>query len=370
MNARNNNPAHSHRPRARAVREDGYILLVLILFSALIVIGLMRVIPKALVEGQREREEEVIFRGQEYQRAIQAYVRRFGRYPNSLEELENTNRIRFLRRRYRDPLTKEGQWRFIHIGPGGTFPDAKTSMALPSQPTVNLGLPLSPEMQKSSGAAQPPSVPAGGPAGFPGMMPFGTTPTTAPSPFQPGLSPAGGANPGLPPAFSPSANPTANPAQQPRAAATAQQQQQNPVLGTIGGGAIAGVASLNTGEGIKVWKGYKKYEEWEFIYDFRQDPFGLAAVTRVSGVAAQPGLGAVPGQPAPVPTTPQPATTPSFGPTPFPGSQQPFPGSPYPASQPPYPGPQPGQFPGSQAPGVRPYPQFPPSPVPPNPGRR
>ena len=55
--------------------EQGYILLVLILFSALIVIGLMRVIPKALVEGQREREEEVIFRGQEYQRAIQAYVR-------------------------------------------------------------------------------------------------------------------------------------------------------------------------------------------------------------------------------------------------------------------------------------------------------
>ena len=161
-----------HRPGKRA--ERGYLLLVLFLFAALISIGLMRTIPAALVETQREREEELIFRGQQYQRAIQSFVRKFGRYPNSLEELEQTNRIRFLRRRYHDPMKKRDpmptqdptekkeEWRLIHVGPGGTFPDAKTTMTLPTQGTATLnpsspgglGLPLSPEMQRPSGAAR------------------------------------------------------------------------------------------------------------------------------------------------------------------------------------------------------------------------
>ena len=369
MNATKGNPIARRRAVPRASRERGYILLVLALFAALIAIGLMKVLPVAMVETQREREEELIFRGQQYQRAIQAFVRKFGRYPNSLEELEQTNQIRFLRRRFRDPMvkrdpeTKPGEeWRLIHIGPGGVFTDAKTTTTLPTQGTAalnpstpgGLGLPPSPAMQRPGGTSPSPAGSSG------------TGPTSMPSPFQPGPSPFGrvGApvpsgqssvtNPtgrgltsgqgGLPPGLLPSANPAANPAQQPRAAAAA--QQAAPLV--IGGGGIAGVASQNTGESIKVWNGYSQYDEWEFIYDFRTDPIGTAAIARVSGVVAQPTL--QPGAPAQQPTpTQQPTTQPGFPGTPFPS---PFPGSP-----------------GSQPPGIRPgtppgFPQFPPSPIP------
>ena len=467
MNDRNLNPILPPLVPRRRNSERGYILLVLFMFAAVIAIGLLRAVPAALVETQREREEELIFRGQEYRRAIQAYVRKFGRYPNSLDDLEDTNGIRFLRRRYHDPVKKrvpeqdlltdqaaawqrsderaaeaeqDEEWRLIHIGPGGTFPDAKTSIIPPIQnplaPPGGLGLPASPGMpggprgtsptsggNPATGPAQPqsqfgavPSPFGGGPAGRPASSqsqfgavpsPFGAPsapresgPVTAVTP-DPGLRP-----PQLPDAFRPSANPSANPAQQPRAA--------------FGGGGIAGVASRSTEESIKVVNGYTQYDEWEFIYDFRADQLGMAAMARASGglgpsVGQPPGQLGVPGAPPPGVMTAQPPAIPGgaptpfpfpgsqppgsrpgqfpFGPSPVPGSQppgaQPFPGSQPPGTQPgqspfdprPFPGTQPGQspfaprpLPGSQQPGLQPgQPQFPPAPIPgfpPNPPQR
>ena len=37
-------------------------------------------------------------------RAIQYFYRAFGRYPSRIEDLENTNNFRSLRKRYTDPL--------------------------------------------------------------------------------------------------------------------------------------------------------------------------------------------------------------------------------------------------------------------------
>src|ERR1700720_3815215 len=111
--------------------EQGYVLLVFILFSALLMVSLSMMIPKAVFEGQRDKEEELIFRGLQYQRAIQLFVRKVHRYPNSVDELVKTNGIRFLRKRYKDPMTKEGEWRLIHLGPNGVFVDALTSASNP-----------------------------------------------------------------------------------------------------------------------------------------------------------------------------------------------------------------------------------------------
>ena len=44
---------------------------------------------------KRDREEEMIHRGTEYARAVKKYYKKFGRYPANLEQLENTNQIRF-----------------------------------------------------------------------------------------------------------------------------------------------------------------------------------------------------------------------------------------------------------------------------------
>jgi len=89
--------------------ERGYVLLVLMIAVALLMISLTAALPNIFTEGQREREEELIFRGNEYARAIGLYHARFNRYPMKIEDLVNaTNGIRFLRRAYPDAMTKGG----------------------------------------------------------------------------------------------------------------------------------------------------------------------------------------------------------------------------------------------------------------------
>src|ERR1019366_706005 len=131
----NGNGNDRHGCKAAPMRrsdEQGYVLLVFILFAALLLAGLSTIIPKAVFEGRRDKEEELVFRGLQYRHAIQLFYRKIGRYPNSVEELEKTNGIRFLRRRYKDPMTKNGEWRLIHLGPGGVFVGALTSPLSPS----------------------------------------------------------------------------------------------------------------------------------------------------------------------------------------------------------------------------------------------
>ena len=57
----------------------------------------------------------MIHRGVQYSRAIRRYVKKTGRYPSRLEELENTNNIRFLRKRYTDPVTGK-DFKLLHVG--------------------------------------------------------------------------------------------------------------------------------------------------------------------------------------------------------------------------------------------------------------
>ncbi|MBI4443801.1 MAG: hypothetical protein HY649_10550 [Acidobacteria bacterium] len=301
--------------------EEGYILLVLVLFTALLVIGASRILPKAVFQGQREREEELIFRGMEYQRAIQSFVRKFGRYPNTVEELEETNKLRFLRKQYRDPMTEEGEWRLIRVGPGGTFPGSVTMTVSPFNPA---GGQASSQGSRQEEESEPEE------SSRPG---FGANP----SQFSlPGFSQP------TAPAQQLSATPTATPTQQPRAAASGQQSPQQ----VFGGGGIAGVASMSEERSIKVWNTRTYYNEWEFIYDFRADPLGTAAIARTTGGVAQPmpQTATQPGIPASgtAPATQQP-----------PALEQP----PVWLGRPPGIRPTPGQFPPSPIPGVQPPPR-------------
>jgi len=47
---------------------------------------------------------------------LQLYFRKFGRYPSSIDQLENTNNLRFLRKRYKDPITGTDEWKLIRLG--------------------------------------------------------------------------------------------------------------------------------------------------------------------------------------------------------------------------------------------------------------
>src|SRR5262249_35436766 len=93
----------------RSTSEQGYVLLVLLLFLAVLAIGSLKIVQDVKFQYQRDREEELIHRGVQYSRAIKNYYKKLGRYPTRIEDLENTNNMRFLRKRYTDPMNRDSQ---------------------------------------------------------------------------------------------------------------------------------------------------------------------------------------------------------------------------------------------------------------------
>jgi type II secretory pathway pseudopilin PulG len=88
-------------------RERGYVLLTLMLSIAVIAIGQLVVLRNLTQQVQRDREEELCHRGTEYMRAIRRYYRAMGRYPARLEDLEDANGKRFIRKLYKDPMSRD-----------------------------------------------------------------------------------------------------------------------------------------------------------------------------------------------------------------------------------------------------------------------
>ena len=117
--------------------DSGFALLLVFAMAATIALLLYLELPRVAFERQREQEALLIARGEQYKRAIQLYFRKFKTYPTSIDALENTNNLRFLRRRYTDPLTGKDEWRLIHIGPGGVFTDSLTNKPKGDQQTQN-----------------------------------------------------------------------------------------------------------------------------------------------------------------------------------------------------------------------------------------
>ena len=104
------------RPSNPHAGEQGYLLLGLLFLFVIILIGLALAAPKVAKEIQREKEIETVHRGEQYKRAIQLYYRKFGAYPMSMDQLKETNQVRFLRQVYIDPMTGKKDWKLLHLG--------------------------------------------------------------------------------------------------------------------------------------------------------------------------------------------------------------------------------------------------------------
>src|SRR5882757_1426179 len=100
--------------------EQGFALvgMMVAIFLLLLVVGVAA--PKIAQDLRRDREVEAMHRGNQYVRAVQLYYRKFGHYPGSIEQLDKTNNIRFLRQKYVDPMTGKAEWRLIHVGEAKT----------------------------------------------------------------------------------------------------------------------------------------------------------------------------------------------------------------------------------------------------------
>jgi hypothetical protein len=259
------------------------MLLGVMLAMTLLLIALAVEAPRIAQQIQLQKEDELVRRGKDYATAVKRFVHKNGgRYPVSVEQLEDTNHVRFLRKRYKDPTTGEAEWRMVHFG------EAEVKIPAPNpglNPSGNPGL---------QGSGNP------GLGGAPG--PGNTTPG-APTGTAPVLSPGGGGAIQAGPA---------NP-------------QQNGQLGTlttsnigngpaIGGGQIIGVASLNKKKSIKEFNEKDHYDEWFFVYDLRLEQAGGTGVTVAApraGGAAVPGLSGQPQPAAPAPGAPVGTPTPA-----------------------------------------------------------
>jgi hypothetical protein len=96
---------------------------MIFLMAAIVALMLYQQLPRVAFETERDKEQLLIDRGEQYIRAIQLYyVANNRQYPTSIDDLEKKEK-RFLRRRYLDPYTGKDEWRIIHTN-GGFLTDS------------------------------------------------------------------------------------------------------------------------------------------------------------------------------------------------------------------------------------------------------
>ena len=275
--------AHLQKARRQKTRgqEDGYILLTLLLIVALMGIFALAAsqLMKIQFEIQRDQEQEMIHRGVQYSRAIRGYYKKFGRYPTKLEDLDNTNNLRYLRKHYKDPLNKNKDFKLLHFGEQGVTLAGGIAGATPAgSPGLNG---LNPSPQSNSAFGSPGGNSAFGNSGNSGVnqsgvfsqssglggnsnSAFGSNSNSQATTNQPGTSgttPAAGSDP--------------TQASTPVAAGTAAGDTNSSSQQLVASGPIVGVASLVKKDTIRLFNKKKQYNEWQFVYDPTFDRGGL-----------------------------------------------------------------------------------------------
>lgn len=96
--------------------ENGFLLITAAVAVLLLTIFMMISLPVWETELQRELEEELIFRGRQYVRAIELYlIKHPNLYPKNLEVLHVE---KCLRKLYKDPMTENGTWDLVYQAMG------------------------------------------------------------------------------------------------------------------------------------------------------------------------------------------------------------------------------------------------------------
>ncbi len=112
--------------------EAGYSLVALLAAVAVMMVLLGMAMPSWRYLMKNDNEEELLYRGGQIADAIARYQRRNGNaLPPSLEVLVQG---KFLRKAYKDPMTKHGRWRMLRPGDALLTPGAPGASARPSQP--------------------------------------------------------------------------------------------------------------------------------------------------------------------------------------------------------------------------------------------
>jgi type II secretory pathway pseudopilin PulG len=98
--------------------EAGYTLVVFVMIVAVMAILMAVAVEVVSFQAQREREAELIFRGQQYVEGIRLYKQKYGRNPMRMKELWEAD-PRVLRQKWKDPITDSDTWGLIFLGQEG-----------------------------------------------------------------------------------------------------------------------------------------------------------------------------------------------------------------------------------------------------------
>jgi type II secretory pathway pseudopilin PulG len=285
--------------------QRGYMLITLMLMVALMAIALLAVLPRIRQQVQRDRELELQHRGTAYMRAIQHFYKKLGRYPTRIEDLENTNNLKFLRKRYKDPVNrdpatgKERDFKLLHqqditLNNGPVLPGQSPFGGPGGQPTQG-GFGGNSQGGFGGGAGGLGGLTGGtGGAGAQQQPGPGSKQTTATDEGESGSDTEGNSS-----SSSSSSGPN------PGSGSPSSSGFNGP---TFGGGPIIGVASTNKKDkSIRVFFEKNHYNDWYFVYIPMADRGGLLTGpvnpnaptvnlnggTPAGGVAGQgaPGLG-------------------------------------------------------------------------------
>ena len=103
---------------ANGGREAGYTMVMFVMVIAIMSIAMGVAVQTAEFQMKREREAELIFRGQQYIEAIRLFKTKYGRYPMKLKELYEA-KPRVIRKTWKDPITDSENWGIIFLGQEG-----------------------------------------------------------------------------------------------------------------------------------------------------------------------------------------------------------------------------------------------------------
>jgi type II secretory pathway pseudopilin PulG len=136
-------------PDVRGQRgESGYAMAALLVAMAIMAVFLSVALPAWRTASQREKETELIFRGQQYARAVALFQRKYANtFPPNVDVLLNEH---FLRKKYKDPMTADGEFQVLSAAQQASAqPSASGTVPTQGQPAAR------PATQAGAGAAGP-----------------------------------------------------------------------------------------------------------------------------------------------------------------------------------------------------------------------
>jgi type II secretory pathway pseudopilin PulG len=203
----------------RRRKDSGFALLLVFLMAAVVAIMLYAEIPRVAFQSQRQKEQLLMERGEQYKRAIQVFYLTAKRWPTTLDELDSFQNRHFLRHKYVDPMTGKAEWRVIHIqggvltdsvltkkqdgkgstGSEGNYVSAYAGVGQTSTTTgVQGARPQDRRRASEGGTADGQYIPGVSPMPMPPEQPPSTEPSQPNQPGQPNQQASGAPNPGTP----------------------------------------------------------------------------------------------------------------------------------------------------------------------------